>query len=272
MRPALVLGWVLYALGASGAGWLVWQNAVADPSLVRIEAPSAPALELAAGTYVLRPSAGARVFDLRTRSLLDLRPAEGGASFQVERPGIYIVELLTPGDSTALHRRRMLAVSPTALVVAAAGPLATLPGLALLARAGDTGALRVTLGGSVFNVVSVRRRLAGVALDLLSVGALMILLLLSGPLFPPLTPLIPLAPLVYLWSGNTRGRTLGRWLTGTCVVSEAGRPVGVVDGLIRTLGEVAGWLLLGAGYVFAALHPERRAPHDLLSRSYVIYA
>ncbi|MSP21882.1 MAG: hypothetical protein EXR66_02500 [Dehalococcoidia bacterium] len=103
----------------------------------------------------------------------------------------------------------MLSVSPTAIVVAFVAPLATLHGLVLLGGRGGVTGVRVTLGGTVFNVVSVRWRLAGVVFDLLSVGELVVLLLLMGPLFPPLSLMIPLSPVAYLWSGNARGSTLG---------------------------------------------------------------
>ncbi|MSP21881.1 MAG: hypothetical protein EXR66_02495 [Dehalococcoidia bacterium] len=98
MHHGLALGWVLYLLGAAGAAGLVWANAATDTALAHIEAPAAPALDLYRGTYVLRPSASARVFALSTRAGLDLRAAEGSSSFEVECPGIYIVELLNPGD------------------------------------------------------------------------------------------------------------------------------------------------------------------------------
>jgi hypothetical protein len=275
VRLALGLGWPLYGLGVVGAGWLLWANAVADTSLARIEAPAAPALELDPGTYSLEPAAGARVYLLASRELLDLHTSadgnEAGATFEVTKRGVYVVELLTPGERSAVRQRSMLAVSTPALVAAAGAPLLTLPGLFLLAGRRASESVRVNLGGSTYNVVSVRRRLLGVVLDLVGISGMMILLLLSGPFFPPLTPFFPLAPLAYGWAGNARGRTLGKWLAGTRVVSAGGGPLGAVDGLIRTLGGGAAWGLFGTGYALATLHPLRRAPHDLLSRSYVVY-
>ncbi len=267
----LALGWLLYTLGAAAAAALVWTNATADTALARIEAPAAPALELARGTYLLEPATSARVFSLASRQPLALRPTEHGVKFEVPGRGIFVVELLAPGERTTLRQRRMLSVSPTLIVTASAAPLATVPGLLLLAGRARAEPVRVTLGGSVFNVVSVWRRLAGIVLDLVGIAAMMILLLLAAPLFPPLAPLFPLAPLAYGWAGNARGRTLGKWLAGTRVVRADGRPLGPVFGLVRTLGGGAAWGLLGAGYLLAALRPSRRALHDLLSRSFVVY-
>ena len=271
MRVVLALGWALYLIGAAAAGWLLAQHAVADTALIRIEAPAAPALELDRGSYALEAADGVQVFALATREPLALTADGAGASFEVPRHGIYIIELLAPGERTAVHQRRALSISSAAVVAAAAAPLATVPGLLVLASRNRSGTARVVLGGVPFNVVGVRRRLAGVILDLVSIGAMMVLLLLSGPLFPPLTPLFPLAPLAYAWSGNARGRTLGKWLAGSRVVGADGRPLGVIDGLIRTLGGGLAWGFFGAGYALATLHPSRRAPHDLLSRSFVVY-
>ena len=271
MRVVLAFGWVLYLIGAAGAGWILARNAVADTSLARIEGPAAPALELGPGGYALEAAEGVRVFALATREPLALSADGAGARFEVPAHGIYIVELLSPGGRTAVQQRRALSISSAAVVAAAVAPLATVPGLLLLAGRNASGAVRVTLGAVPFNVASLRRRIAGVVLDLASIGAMMVLLLLSGPLFPPLTPLFPLAPLIYAWSGNARGRTLGKWLTGTRVVGADGRPLGAVDGLIRTLGGGLAWGVFGAGYALATLDHSRRAPHDRLARSYVVY-
>ncbi len=68
------------------------------------------------------------------------------------------------------------------------------------------------------------------------------------------------------------GRTLGKWLLGLKVTREGGAPVGFGLAFMRYLAHFFSLVPLGAGYVYIALNPSRRAFHDLLCQTRVIFA
>lgn len=271
MRSALrVAGGVIYVAGAALALVVVVVVARADTSVVRAEAAAAPALELAPGVYDLDVPEGAPppvVFALATRVPRPLRTADAVTSFEVSTRAIYVVVLPEGGS---LRSRERFAVSPTLFFALLVAPLATVPGIGLLDRATPLPRRDVVLGGSPFRLASVRHRLGCLLLDLLAIAALLILLVLLTPLLTPIGPFVPLAPVAYVCAGNARGQTIGRWLGGTRVVTDEGVAPGWRAGLLRSLAWLVGWCLLGAGYLLAALHPSRVAPHDRLARTHVI--
>jgi len=266
----LAAGWAAYVAGAATALLVVVMVARADTSIVRAEVSAAPALELAPGTYDLTVPAGApppEVFALASRAPRPLRGEGAASSFQVTTRGIYVVALPEGGS---LRSRERFVVSPTLFFALFVAPLATIPGIALIDRAVPLSRRDVVLGGSPFRLASVRHRLGCLLLDCIAIAALLILLVLLTPLLVPIGPFVPLAPVAYVWAGNARGQTIGRWLGGTRVVSEEGTTPGWRVGALRAVVWLAGWCLFGAGYLLAALNPSRRAPHDLVARSTVV--
>lgn len=187
-------------------------------------------------------------------------------------PGVYVVDLRSEGDAS-VHQRQRLVLSPPLIFALAVGPLAVIPGLSVLDARGASrsGVPReVLLGGTLHRLASVRRRLLAVAGDLVAIAVLLIALLLATPLISSVAPLVPLGPVAYVWAGNARGRTVGRWLAGIRVVDARGRAPGTWAGLLRSMGWLLSWGLLGGGYLIALLGESRRAPHDGLAGTFVI--
>ncbi len=276
-RVGTAFGWTLYALGAALALFWLGFVARADTSLVHVATPAAPALELAPGAYDLAiegaPDASAfdsRVFALGTREQLPVEVTSAGGTFRVAQPGVYVVDIPREGATLSIRARERLVLSPTLILSLAIAPLATLPGLAFLDIAGAPRSREVRLGGTLYRVASVRRRLAGVTLDLVAIALLLVIGLLVAPLLSLLAVLVPLAPVLYVWAGNARGSSVGRWLTGTRVLTDDGAAPGVGRGVLRSIAWALSWGLLGAGYAAATRHPSRRAPHDLLASTFVV--
>lgn len=276
-RTVLALGATLYVLGAALALFWIAMVARADTSLLRVDGPAAPALELQRGVYEIRDGsdAGSRspetaVFVLKTREVLPLSESGGGRSFEVPAHGIYVLDLRTEGSSATIHARERLVLSPTLIFALTLAPVGTLPGLFLLDGARPRRRRELELGRSRFTIASVRRRLIAVVFDLVAIAALLMLLILAAPLFSLGAPLIPLAPIAYVWSGAARGSSIGRWLTGIRVVDARGQPPGAWVGLLRSALWLLSWAFLGAGYVVAALGTAGRAPHDAVAGTYVV--
>lgn len=276
-RVGTAIGWTLYAVGAAFA--LFWLSVVAraDTSLVHVATPAAPALELAPGSYDIAlegPSDTSapetRVFALGSRELLPIAVTPAGGTFRVAQPGVYVVDAPREGATLSVRARERLVLSPTLIFGLAFAPLATLPGIAILDVAGPPRTRDVRLGGTLHRVAGVRRRLAGVTIDLLTIALLLVLGVLVAPLFSLFAILVPLAPVAYAWSGNARGSSVGRWLTDTRVLTAEGAPPGAARGLLRSAAWTLDWSLLGAGYAAATRRASRRAPHDLLASTFVV--
>src|SRR5262249_13991111 len=67
------------------------------------------------------------------------------------------------------------------------------------------------------------------------------------------------------------GRTVGKWFAGIKVIGAEGESLGLVRSAVRVLGYVLSALPLGVGLFGIALHPERRAFHDLMADSWVVH-
>ncbi len=67
-----------------------------------------------------------------------------------------------------------------------------------------------------------------------------------------------------------RGATPGKQLLGMRIVREDGSRLGYGRAALRFLAELLSMLTLGAGYLMIAIHPEKRALHDLIVGSRVI--
>lgn len=67
------------------------------------------------------------------------------------------------------------------------------------------------------------------------------------------------------------GATPGKILIGAKIVMEDGSPIGYGRALLRYLAEWVSAFSLGAGYLFVAFRPDRRALHDLLAGTRVVF-
>jgi uncharacterized RDD family membrane protein YckC len=74
----------------------------------------------------------------------------------------------------------------------------------------------------------------------------------------------------YCWS--TSGKTPGMVLLGVQVVSLDGSQAGARRGVIRTLAFPLSFILLGLGFIGILFQRDRRALHDLIAGTAVIYA
>jgi uncharacterized RDD family membrane protein YckC len=73
----------------------------------------------------------------------------------------------------------------------------------------------------------------------------------------------------YYWSGT--GSTPGMLLLGVQVVGQDGSNVGTKRGLLRTLAFPLSFLLLGLGFLGILLGRDRRALHDVIADTAVVY-
>ncbi len=70
----------------------------------------------------------------------------------------------------------------------------------------------------------------------------------------------------YTWLTYRYGTTLGKRVLRIYVVSMVDlSPITLRQSLIRCLGYILSYLPLGAGFLMAAFHPEKRALHDLIA-------
>jgi uncharacterized RDD family membrane protein YckC len=74
----------------------------------------------------------------------------------------------------------------------------------------------------------------------------------------------------YSWTGS--GKTPGMMIVGVEVVGQDGSHVGTQRGLVRTLAFPLSFLLLGLGFLGILLGRDRRALHDVIAGTAVVYA
>jgi len=74
----------------------------------------------------------------------------------------------------------------------------------------------------------------------------------------------------YFWAGT--GKTPGMWLLGVQVVGQDGSRAGTRRGVVRTLAFPLSFILLGLGFISILFEHDRRALHDLIADTAVIYA
>ena len=74
----------------------------------------------------------------------------------------------------------------------------------------------------------------------------------------------------YFWGAD--GKTPGMALVGVQIVGEDGSRVGARRGLLRTLAFPLSFLLLGLGFLGILLGRDRRALHDSIAGTAVVYA
>jgi len=73
----------------------------------------------------------------------------------------------------------------------------------------------------------------------------------------------------YFWTSS--GKTPGMFLLGVQVVGQDGSEVGTRRGLVRTLAFPLSFLLLGLGFLGILLQRDRRALHDVIADTAVVY-
>ena len=76
----------------------------------------------------------------------------------------------------------------------------------------------------------------------------------------------------YAYSWTASGKTPGMMLLGVQVVGQDGSQVGTKRGLVRTLAFPLSFLLLGLGFLGILLGRDRRALHDVIAGTAVVYA
>ena len=77
---------------------------------------------------------------------------------------------------------------------------------------------------------------------------------------------------LYMWVGlAVAGRTVGMLITGIKVVTRDGRPLSPLAAVVRVIALPLSFLLFGLGLVGIVVGRERRALHDVLAGSAVVY-
>lgn len=80
-----------------------------------------------------------------------------------------------------------------------------------------------------------------------------------------------LVALNFIVMAGWRGQTLGKWATGIAIRRTNGEPINVLHAALRHLiGYPLSLLLLGAGFLIAALNSRGRALHDYLASTVVV--
>jgi uncharacterized RDD family membrane protein YckC len=77
--------------------------------------------------------------------------------------------------------------------------------------------------------------------------------------------------LYYAYSWTASGKTPGMVILGVQVVGQEGSHVGTKRGLVRTLAFPLSFLLLGLGFLGILLGRDRRALHDVIAGTAVVY-
>lgn len=70
---------------------------------------------------------------------------------------------------------------------------------------------------------------------------------------------------------SERGATLGKMVVGLRVVDSKGGRISPARGIGRYFGTWLSGITLAIGYIMAGFHPQKRALHDVLADTYVIY-
>ncbi len=77
---------------------------------------------------------------------------------------------------------------------------------------------------------------------------------------------------LYFWvSTAITGRTIGKWLVGLRIVARDGAPLGGRAAFVRVLTFPLSFLVFGLGFLGIVIGRERRAWHDALARTVVVY-
>lgn len=83
------------------------------------------------------------------------------------------------------------------------------------------------------------------------------------------SPLILGGYFVLLWA--LAGRTIGKWVMGLRLVSAKGTNPTIGQSLVRVFGYLLSAIALYIGYLWVFVDKDRRAWHDHLARTFVVY-
>jgi len=84
--------------------------------------------------------------------------------------------------------------------------------------------------------------------------------------------LIPvIAALYYVVFWSLTGRTVGKWFMGLKVVNPEGRPPTIARSFVRLFGYLVSAVVFWLGYVWVLIDGERKAWHDHMANTYVVY-
>jgi uncharacterized RDD family membrane protein YckC len=84
-----------------------------------------------------------------------------------------------------------------------------------------------------------------------------------------LIPFIAGLYFVVFWS--LTGRTIGKSILGLKVVAPSGMPPSIGRSILRVLGYVLSAMALWAGYLWVLVDADRKAWHDHMANTYVVY-
>ena len=82
-------------------------------------------------------------------------------------------------------------------------------------------------------------------------------------------PFIIGAYFVMFWT--LTGRTIGKWFLGLRVIRADGRPPSIGRAIIRFIGYGISAIVFWMGYIWVAIDNDRRAWHDRMAKTWVVY-
>jgi uncharacterized RDD family membrane protein YckC len=90
-----------------------------------------------------------------------------------------------------------------------------------------------------------------------------------GGIYVVMIPLIIGSYFVMFWA--LTGRTIGKWVMGLRVVDLAGHPPTLSQSVIRIIGYGISAIVFWLGYLWVLVDDNRRAWHDHMARTWVVY-
>jgi uncharacterized RDD family membrane protein YckC len=119
----------------------------------------------------------------------------------------------------------------------------------------STGVFLAALGGLAFAISIITRHSVSWSKDNIAVGIIFLAWLFT----------------YYAYSWGAAGKTAGMALLGVRVVASDGAEAGPRRGVVRTLAFPLSFLFLGLGFLGILVQRDRRAFHDLIAGTVVIY-
>lgn len=131
-------------------------------------------------------------------------------------------------------------------------------------------------------LASLRRRLLALVYELLLLGAILLAgAAIAVPALSPLDPILqrPLLQLIlagaaavyFICQWSRGGQTLAMKTWHLRIVTRDGRPLTLARAAARCAGALAGFALLGAGFLWALADRDRQFLHDRLAGTQIVY-
>lgn len=120
----------------------------------------------------------------------------------------------------------------------------------------------------VAGIIALGGWIAVLADNLLETLGVQIRLSLSA-LYVFLIPFIAGLYFVVFWA--LTGRTIGKSIMGLKVVAPSGMPPTIGRSIVRVLGYALSAIVFWAGYLWVLVDPDRKAWHDHMANTYVVY-